>query len=196
MDKILQKSLKQTPARKKQRIRQGCVRGSRKKQRTSTHISSLYLFGVREAAYCCCFGKNGMWSGVREVQVFGLETKTKEDDKEQWQTETPSKTVVVLRVLDLDRTRWPWISKLRCFLHLLISSSSSSLLVPLSHKNCRQSTSKTQHPRCKSWLQQKKALLTGVSKTSCCVINVIAELIFRRRGAYLLLLQLLFASEF
>jgi hypothetical protein len=28
---------------------------------------------------------------VREVQVFGLETKTKEDDEEQWQTETPSK---------------------------------------------------------------------------------------------------------
>lgn len=172
------------------------MRGSRRKHHTSTHISSLYLFGVREAAYRCCFGNNGMWSGVREVQVFGLETKIKEDDKRAVADRNSQQTVVVLGVLDLDRTRWPWISKLRCFLHLLISSSSSSLLVPLSHKNCRQSTSKTQHPRCKSWLQQKKALLTGVSKTSCCVINVIAELIFRRRGAYHLLLQLLFASEF
>ncbi len=54
--------------------------------------------------------------------------------------------------------------------------------VTLKRWTCRQSTSKTQHPRYKSWLQQKKALLTGVSKTSCCVVNVIAELIFRRRG--------------
>jgi hypothetical protein len=83
--------LKPTLARKKQRIRQGCVRGSRKKQHISTHISSLYLCGVRGAGYSGCFGKNGMWSGVREVQVFGIETKTKEDDKEEWQTETPSK---------------------------------------------------------------------------------------------------------
>jgi len=172
-----------------------CERKSQETTHIYTHLFSVSLWGPRGRLLLLFWEE---WNVIRSAWSASVRFRNKDKGGRQrgvadWNSQ---QTVVVLGVLHLDRTRWSWISKLRCFLHLLISSSSSSLLVPLSHKNCRQSTSKTQHPCCKFWLQQKKALLTGVSKTSCCVINVIAELIFRRRGACHLLLQVLFASEF